>query len=84
MDSCVKAFMASLATTMAKTPKLRASRFIDDRVGGSPVGEASTEWTLYARDANDHHPIARAICTVNTSGEVIDLHQEPLQTVGLL
>jgi hypothetical protein len=76
MDSCVKAFMASLSTTMANKPKLRESHFIDDRVGA-----ASTEWMLMARDANDNHPIARALCTVNTSGQVIDLHPEPLQSV---
>jgi hypothetical protein len=33
-----------------------------------------------ARDAHDHHPIARALCTVSTSGQVIDLHQEPLDS----
>lgn len=79
MDSCVKAFMASLSATMAKTPKLRESRFIDDR-----IGENSTEWTLMARDAHDNHPIARALCTVNTSGEVIDLHYQPLHSLDPL
>jgi hypothetical protein len=79
MDSCVKAFMASLANTMAKTPKLRETRYIDDR-----IVESSGEWSLMARDANDHHPIARAVCTVNQRGQVINLHQEPLQSVDLL
>jgi hypothetical protein len=79
MDSCVKAFMASLSTTMAKKPALRESHFIDDR-----VGHDSTEWMLMARDAHDNHPIARALCTVNTWGQVIELHQEPLQSVDTL
>ena len=74
MDSCVKAFMTSLSTTMPKKPKLRESHLIDDRVGGD-----STELILTARDAQDNHPIARVLCTVNTWGQVIDLHQEPLQ-----
>jgi hypothetical protein len=79
MDSCVKAFMAKLSTTMTKTPKLRESQLIDGR-----VGESSTEWSLTARDANDNHPIARVRCTVNTWGQVIDLQQEPLVEHGLL
>jgi hypothetical protein len=83
MDSCVKAFMASLATTMAKTPKLRESHFIDDREI-SQIAQTSTEWTLMARDAHDNHAIARALCTVNSSGQVIELHQQSLHTVDPL
>jgi hypothetical protein len=78
MDSCVKAFMAQLSTTMAKQPKLRASRYIDDRFGDS------SELTLTARDANDHHTIARVLCTVDTSGQVISLHRQPLVEYGLV
>jgi hypothetical protein len=79
MDSCVKAFMANLSTTMTKTPKLQQWHYIDDMPGGT-----STEWTLMARDAHDNHPIARAVCTVNPSGQVIDLHQEPLHGIDIL
>jgi hypothetical protein len=39
---------------------------------------------LTARDAQDNHPIARALCTVNIWGQVIDLHQEPLQAADSL
>jgi hypothetical protein len=73
MDSCVKAFMAKLSTSMPKTPKLLGSHFIDDR-----INESSNAWTLMARDAQDNHPIARVLCTVNTLGQVIDLQQQPL------
>ena len=73
MDSCVKAFMAKLSTTMPRTPKLRESHFIDGR-----LDESSNIWTLTARDAHDNHPIARVLCTVNTAGHVIDLQQQPL------
>jgi len=76
MDGCVKAFMANLSTTMAKKPKLQEARFIDDG-----IVQGTTALTLMARDAHDHHPIARALCTVNTSGQVIDLHQEPLDSL---
>jgi hypothetical protein len=80
MDSCVKAFMAQLSTTMAKQPKLRSSRYIDDRSSG----DSKSELTLTARDANDHHPIARVLCTVDTAGQVIDLRREPLADYGLV
>ena len=73
MDSCVKAFMAKLSTTMAKKPKLLESHYIDDH-----VGDSSNELTLTARDAQDNHPIARVTCTVNSWGQVIDLQHEPL------
>jgi hypothetical protein len=79
MDSCVKAFMASLSTTMPKKPKLRESHLIDGRVAGD-----SNELMLTARDAQDNHPIARALCTVNPWGQVIDLHQEPLRAADSL
>ena len=75
MDSCVKAFMANLSTTMARKPKLQEARFVDDG-----IAQSTTALTLMARDAHDHHPIARALCTVSTSGQVIDLHQEPLDS----
>ena len=74
MDSCVKAFMASLSATMPKKPKLRESHLIDDPLGGD-----STALMLMARDAQDNHPIARALCTFDSWGKVINLHQEPLQ-----
>jgi len=79
MDSCVKAFMAQLSTTMPKQLKLLATRYIDDH----PAGESSA-LRLTARDANDHHRIARVLCTVDTAGQVIDLHQEPLADYGLV
>ena len=73
MDSCVKAFMSSLSTTMPKKPKLREAHLIDDH----PVADWGA-LMLTARDAKDNHPIARALCTVDTWGQVIDLHQQPL------
>ena len=78
MDSCVKAFMAKLSTTMPKQPKLRESHVIDNRVSDS------SEWTLTARDANDHHPIARVLCTVDSWGQVVELQQQPLAGSGLV
>jgi len=83
MDSCVKAFMAQLSTTMTRTPKLLQSHFIDNRFDNR-LGAASTQLTLYARDAHDNHPIARAHCTVNSSGQFTDLRPEPLYSVDPL
>ena len=77
VDSCVKAFMAKLSTTLPKQPKLRESHLIDDHMGDSSA------WTLTARDAKDNHPIARVVCTVNTWGQVIDLQQAPITGKGL-
>jgi hypothetical protein len=62
MDSCVKAFMANLSTTMARTPKLQQWHYIDDMPGGN-----SMEWTLMARTRMTITR-SRAVCTVNPSG----------------
>ncbi|MGH8231631.1 MAG: hypothetical protein ACRESY_07405 [Steroidobacteraceae bacterium] len=72
-DGCLNAFLASLSATMQTTPKLREAHFYDDA-----VGNASNVWTLTARDANDHHAIARVQCTVTASGRVLQLQREPL------
>jgi hypothetical protein len=80
MDNCVKAFMASLSTTMTKPPKLLASHYIDN--SGDAV--AASSLTMLARDAQDNHTIARAQCKVNSAGEVIKLQREPLHTVDPL
>lgn len=80
MDNCVKAFMASLSTTMSKPPKLKAEHYIDDRADGVPASAL----TLLARDAQDNHAIARAQCKVNSAGEVIELQRESLHTLDPL
>jgi hypothetical protein len=79
MDNCVKAFMASLSTTMTKPPKLLASHYIDNSGDNT-----ATALTMLARDAQDNHTVARAQCKVNNAGEVIDLQREPLSTVDPL
>ena len=72
MDNCVKAFMASLSTTMTRTPKLLGSHYIDN--SGDDI--AASALTMLARDAQDNHTVARAQCKVNSAGEVIDLQRE--------
>jgi hypothetical protein len=80
MDHCVKAFMASLSTTMTRTPKLVGSHYIDN--SGDYI--AASALTMLARDAQDKHTVARAQCKVNGAGEVIKLQREPLHTVDPL
>jgi hypothetical protein len=80
MDNCLKAFMASLSTSMTKPPKLLASHYIDDRGDGVPASAL----TMLARDAQDNHTVARAQCKVNSAGEVIELQREPLRSANPL
>jgi hypothetical protein len=80
MDNCVKAFMASLSTTMSKPPKLLASHYIDNRADDVPASAL----TMLARDAQDNHTVARAQCKVNSAGEVIELQRESPRTVDPL
>src|SRR5579863_5309065 len=80
MDNCVKAFMASLSSTMPKAPKLLASHYIDDRADDIPASAL----TMLARDAQDNHTVARAQCRVNSAGEVIALQRESPRSVAPL
>jgi hypothetical protein len=80
--SCVKAFMAELSV---KTPN---TKLVDSHyLNGSPMDNnlmvlsSSNEMTLTARDAHDHHAVARAVCTVNSQGDVLGLRSESLAAV---
>jgi hypothetical protein len=81
LDSCVKAFMTSLSTTKPGAFKLREAHYTADADAGyldqlSP--SIHSELMLTAHDAHDNHEVARAVCTVNSQGEVISLRPQPL------
>jgi hypothetical protein len=79
LNSCVKAFMADLSAKRAGTLKLRGSHYVGDFGSSNLAALSSTsEMTLTARDAHDNHALARAVCTVNSQGEVLELRAEPL------
>lgn len=73
-ESCVKAFVASLAGKYETAPKLKESHYIDRGGFGAP-----SEMTMIAHNAAaGHEEVARATCTVNTEGEVVSLRDEPI------
>jgi hypothetical protein len=77
LSSCVKAFMTDLSSKRSGTLKLRDSHYIGD--AGTPVQLSGTSaLTLTARDAHNNHAVARAVCTVNSQGDVLDLRAAPL------
>jgi hypothetical protein len=80
LNSCVKAFMADLSSRSPATLKLRESRYLDNSAEdfGLATPERTDALTLTARDAHDNHAVGRAICTVNSRGEVMQLHATPL------
>src|SRR5580693_4056805 len=74
LNSCVKAFMTDLSTKSASSLKLRYAHYVAD--SGTPDGNFAvlngiSELTLTARDAHNNHAVARAICTVNSQGDVL-------------
>jgi hypothetical protein len=84
LDSCVKAFMTTLSTSKTGGFKLVDSHYVADAGaadGSMLVLGGRNEMTLTAHDAHDHHAVARAVCTVNSQGEVIELHPAPLFTI---
>jgi hypothetical protein len=75
-DNCVKAFMADLSKKSPVTLKLRDSHYLGDdglAAGDLPSTGGVRELDLVARDAHDHHAIARASCAVNSQGDVVEL-----------
>ena len=75
LNSCVKAFMADLSSHSATALKLREAHYVDDAVDDTALvmAEPTDALTLLARDAHDNHTVGRAICTVNSHGEVVAL-----------
>jgi hypothetical protein len=81
LDNCVKAFMTSLAAKSTTTLKLREAHYAndDDAPESHLMGlSGGVEMTLTARDAHDNHAVARSVCAVNSSGEVVELRPAPL------
>jgi hypothetical protein len=84
LNSCVKAFMADLSAKAPNTLKLRDSHYVG-QVGAQQntlTLSGSSELELTARDAHDNHAVARAVCTVNSQGEVVDLRAAPTDYVA--
>jgi hypothetical protein len=75
-NNCVKAFMVDLSKKGPVTLKLRESHYFGDdglEGGDLPSITGIRELELVARDAYDHHAIARASCAVNAQGDVVEL-----------
>lgn len=76
-DSCVKAFVASLAGTTGTAPKVREARYIDNTmIGGQP-----TELQMKARSPHTNRVVASALCTVTSRGEVALSYESVLVAV---
>jgi hypothetical protein len=79
LDSCVKAFMTDLSAKSPGTFKLREAHYVDDGTAqGYLLALGSRQLSLTAHDAHDNHAVARAVCTVNSRGDVVDLRQASL------
>jgi len=79
MDSCVSAFMQSLATH--STPlKLRNSRYLTSGMSE----DNDSELVLIATDAHDHHTIGRALCKIDAHGQMLHLEEVPVRSLPLL
>ena|SRR5579862_4691559 len=78
LNSCTKAFVADMSAKASHALKLRDSRYVAD---SSWMAGGTSELALTARDAHDNHTVARAVCTVNSQGEVIGLQASPLLSV---
>ena len=71
-----EAYVADLSKKGPVTLKLRESHYFGDdglEGGDLPSITGIRELELVARDAYDHHAIARASCAVNAQGDVVEL-----------
>jgi hypothetical protein len=71
MDNCVNAFVESLAKHTTGL-KLRGSRFLNTGVEG-PTGEL----VLIATDVHDNRTVGRALCRLDSRGQVVELLEAP-------
>jgi hypothetical protein len=71
LNSCTKAFVADLSAKSAATLKVRNAHYVPGSSGSFSGG--TSELALTARDAHTNHTVARAVCTVNSQGAVIEL-----------
>jgi hypothetical protein len=81
LDNCVKAFMTTLSSKNASGFKLNDAHYVGDSgasQGSLLVLGGGTELMLTAHDAHDNHAVARAVCAVNSAGEVTELRPAPL------
>jgi hypothetical protein len=81
MDSCVSAFMQSLATHTAPL-KLRQSHLLNSGMTSGLVPPTTgSELVLIATDAHDNHTIGRAICRLDVHGQVTALEEVPARSL---
>ena len=81
MDSCVGAFMESLARH--STPlKLRETHLLGSADSPGIMTPVTSELVLTATDAHDYHTIGRAVCRLGAHGQVLGLQEVPAR--GLL
>jgi hypothetical protein len=78
LDSCVKAFMADISSKEPRTLKLLGSHYVSD--GNLHLMGETSAMALVARDAHDHHELARALCTVDYRGGVVNLQTQPINS----
>jgi hypothetical protein len=79
MNSCVNAFMESLARHNSPL-KLRESRLLNSPMtsGMTPV---ASELVLTATDAHDYHTIGRAVCRLGAHGQMLGLEEVPAHSL---
>ena len=80
MDSCVSAFMQSLAKHTAPL-KLRQSHLLNSGMTPGLVPPTGSELVLIATDAHDNHTIGRAICRLDVHGQVTALEEVPARSL---
>ena|SRR5882757_1919896 len=71
-DNCMKALVDSLSIKV----KVVDSQFVTDAAEKGMLGYYQTTYTVVAKQARTGRSIASATCTVDRSGEVIELHHD--------
>jgi hypothetical protein len=74
MNSCVSAFMESLARHSAPL-KLRESHLLGGDASPGIATTNASELILVATDAHDYHTVGRAICKFDANGQVTQIRE---------
>ena len=83
MNSCVSAFMQSLAQRSVGV-KLRDSRLLGPVTSPGLFTSSTSQLVLTATDTHDYHTVARGLCQLDAHGRMIGFEEIPAASAPLL
>jgi hypothetical protein len=74
MNSCVNAYLQSLSRSSGPV-KLRETHLLRSSASPGILPPSASQLVLTATDAHDNHTVGRAICRLDSRGQVLQIEQ---------